>query len=181
MSREEKLNRRMQTDSQRGYMIKIKSVVDEKAQKSLAKHSLILYAVILAAGIAGLSGYVIWSLFPDSEASSVLLIFALPLVVGLVMLLSLRQNVKKMAQNNFINEYEFDEEFFNVATYQNGEVKGTHKVYYNELHKVRENDEYIFLYLNSKSAYIVAKFEATEEDLAALRQLLHLSDNKKNR
>lgn len=159
-------------------MIKIKSVVDEKAQKSLAKHSLILYAVILTIGIVGLLGYVIWSIYPDSEASSVLLISALPLVVGLVMLLSLRQNVKKMAQNNYINEYEFGEEFFNVATYQNGEVKGTHKVYYNELHKVRENDEYIFLYLNSKSAYIVAKSDATAEDLTSLRQLLNLRDDK---
>lgn len=159
-------------------MIKIKSVVDEKAQKSLAKHSLILYIVILAIGVAGLLGYVIWSLYPDSEASSILLIFALPLVVGLVMLLSLKQNVKKMAQNNYVNEYEFDEEYFTVATYQNGEVKGTHKVYYRELHKVRENDEYIFLYLNSKSAYIVAKSDATAEDLAELEKILHLSDKK---
>lgn len=159
-------------------MIKIKSVVDEKAQKSLAKHSLILYIVILAIGVAGLLGYVIWSLYPDSEASSVLLIFALPLVVGLVMLLSLKQNVKKMAQNNYVNEYEFDEEYFCVATYQDGEVKGTHKVYYRELHKVRENDEYIFLYLNSKSAYIVAKSDATAEDLAELEKILHLSDKK---
>lgn len=160
-------------------MIKIKSCVDEKAQKSLAKHSLILYAVILALGIAGLVGYVTWGILSDSEAASVLLIFAVPFVAGLVMLLSLRQNVKKMAQNNYINEYEFDEEYLSVATYQNGEVKGTHKVYYKELHKVRENDEYIFLYLNSKSAYIVAKSDATAEDLTALRQLLSLSDNKK--
>lgn len=79
-----------------------------------------------------------------------------------------------MAESKITNEYEFEENYFNVISSKNGEEFGRQKVYYKDIYKVKEKEEYIFIYINKINAYIIDTTNSNEEDLKIIKNLLNL-------
>ena len=79
-----------------------------------------------------------------------------------------------MTANKITNEYTFEDEYFNVTSYKNEDPVGTQKIYYKDIHNVKENQEYIFIYINKVNAYIIKKSNASDEDLKAVQDILAL-------
>ena len=67
----------------------------------------------------------------------------------------------------------------NVTCEKNGEIFGTQKVYYKDIYKVREVKDYIFIYINATSAYIIKKSNTTDEEIAIIKCLLKLDEKNK--
>ena len=70
-----------------------------------------------------------------------------------------------------------NEEFMEVSSIKNGEVIGTSKIYYKDLVKVKETENYLFLYPNKTQAFAISKKISTEE-LSLLKVWVHSSKVK---
>lgn len=156
-------------------MITIQTEIDEKSQKSLTKISKIVYLTLMIIGAIGLLLYLALGTIYENPYLDVLLLFAIPFGFGLVFYITINKNIKKMTENKFTNEYTFNNDFMNIASVKNGEIVGTQKLYYKDIVKVKENDEYIFIYPNKFNAFILKKSNASEEELTTIKKLLNLS------
>lgn len=155
-------------------MITIKTDIDEKAQKALSKGVIIFCIVSLALGSVGLLLYIGLTMFYENIYLDILLLFCIPFSLGLVYIIMINKNIKTMAKSNITNEYEYNIDHIFVTSYKNGEQFGTQKVYYKDVFKTRETDEYIFIYVNRISAFILKKSNATSEQLTIIKRLLKL-------
>lgn len=106
--------------------------------------------------------YVVLRTFIESPVLDVMLIFAVPFGVGLVLYLVLNANIKQLAQKNYVNRFEFNDETLDIATMQHDEVIATYKLHYNEIVKVKETEKYYFVYIAKFSAYIISKENLTK-------------------
>ncbi len=106
-------------------MIKCTTEIDETSQKSLSKYTKIYSIISLVVESIGLLVYLILGTIFDNQYLDFLLLFSIPFGFGLVFLITLNKSTKNMTNNNFVNSYEFDIDYFNVATSKNGEVVGT--------------------------------------------------------
>lgn len=158
-------------------MINCKTPIDENAQKALTKKFYIISLIALIVGAIGIVAYIVIGVFVESSYLDIMLVFSLPFGFGLVYVISINKIIKKAVANNIVNEYEFDNDFFNVSSYKNGEVVGTSKVYYKDLYKIKEKDGYIFLYINISNAYIVKEDALSENDQTLLKALLKINKN----
>lgn len=140
----------------------------------MSKTAQIINIILIVVGIIGLLLYVVLSTIFENSYLDILLVFAIPFVIGIVYYILINKNIKKMAENKFINAYTFENDFLNIATIKNGEIVGTQKLYYKDIVKIKENSEYIFIYPNKFNAFIIKKFNVNEEDLKAVRILLNL-------
>ncbi len=157
-------------------MLKVSTVIDAKAQKALSNNTMIASIIALVIGALGIVAYVILSTFINNSYIDILLIFCIPFTIGLIYVITINKNIKAVAVNQFTSEYDFDTDYFNVTSSRNGDIVGTQKVYYRDIYKIREKDEYIFIYINKFNVFIVKKSNISGEDLIALRSLLKLTD-----
>lgn len=133
------------------------------------------YLISMIVGIVGLVAYVVLGTFIENPYLDVMLIFAVPFGFGLVFYITINKNIKKMTENNFVNEYEFDGDVINVATTKNGEVVGTQKVKIADIYKIKITDEYIFIYINKVNAFIVDKKALSDDELSEIKKILKIT------
>ena len=156
-------------------MITIRTKIDEKSQNALSRNVIIFCIVCLVVGSIGLLAYIVLSTINENPYLDFILLFSIPFALGLVYLISIKRNIKNMSAKNLTNEYTFNDDHFTIATIQNEEVVGTQKVYYKNLAKIKETGEYIFIYINQVSAFIVQKASTSEENIKLIRALLKQS------
>ena len=99
----------------------------------------------------------------------ILWIGALLFAFGLIYLLTVNKLKKQVAKDNSICNYEFEEEYMNIATSKNGEVVSNVKFYYKDIVKIKESENYWFLYPNKTAAYPIEKSKLTPEELSTLK------------
>lgn len=157
-------------------MIKIKTDIDEKAQKAFCKNAVIACIVSLIVGSVGLVSYIVLCAFFNSDFLDIMLVFSIPFGFGLVYLIFINKNIKKTAESKISNEYEFYDDFFTVASIKNGEEFAREKIYYKDLYKSKEKNEYIFVYVNKARAFIINKNAARREDLQAIKTKLKIEE-----
>ena len=87
---------------------------------------------------------------------------------GLVFLISVRKTNKQANVDDFINTYEFEEDYFTVDSVKNGEQIATIKTYYNEVFKVKDTKQYIFIFPTQYTSYPVIKETFTQEEIDVL-------------
>lgn len=87
----------------------------------------------------------------------------------------INKTTKKTVASELVNEYEFDNDFFTVTSYKHSEQVGTIKVFYKEIYKIKEKNNYIFLYINRVNAYIVDTENLPKEDITLLRAILKIN------
>lgn len=156
-------------------MITIKTEINEDAQRALTKRIQRIYLALIVISSIGLLAYVVFSvIFIDADYLEYLLLFAIPFGFSLIFYITINTNIKKMEENKFVNEYEFENEYFNVKTSRDGDEIGTQKIYYKDIVKIKEDNEYIFIYINRTNAYIVKKANASLENLQRLKVMLNI-------
>lgn len=156
-------------------MIKCKTALDERAQKAFTKNFKIYSIIATVIGAIGIVAYIVTSLFVNSSFLDILLVFSLPFAFGVVYLFMINKTTKKTVASELVNEYEFDNNFFTVTSYKHSEQVGTIKVFYKEIYKIKEKNNYIFLYINRVNAYIVDTENLPKEDITLLRAILKIN------
>ena len=157
-------------------MVNVKTEIDKTAQKALSKNVIIFCIASIVVGSVGLLTFIVLYAFFESAYLDLLLLFSIPFALGLVYLIMINKNIKNMAESKITNEYNFNEDSLNVTCEKNGEIFGTQKVYYKDIYKVREVKDYIFIYINATSAYIIKKSNATDEEIAIIKRLLKIDE-----
>ncbi len=154
-------------------MIKITSGLDAESFKEFGKSSRILSWVAMILGLLGIIGFGIeWALTGVSTIVYIM-IFTATFILGLVFFIMLRTNSKKLIENNYVNDFTFEDDAFNVTTHKNGEVISTRKIYYKEVSKIKESDLYLFIYVDRTAAFVVKKQDASKEDFNEVLNLIN--------
>ena len=119
--------------------------------------------------------FVIMSAFTGFDADDIKpLVLVLITYGGLAFLVFI---TPKMAYKNSghvaesINEYVFKDTLFEVESANEG-VSSQTKFSYDNIHKVFETSDYLFIYINKMSAFIVEKCTISGDGMAQLRNIL---------
>lgn len=161
-------------------MFKCSVKIDEKLQREINEKSWLINLIVLIIGSIGLGVYIIVGAFVEYAWMDILLwVFAIMFGFGLVMVISIRKINKKSAENNLTNEIELEEDCVSLSTIKNNEIIGTLKVYYKDLIKVRETENYLVLYINKQSAIPVPKKEFKPEELSTIKLWINTAKQKK--
>ena len=148
--------------------------IDVSVQKQLNKKLFIVSLILIIIGGIGSVTYIVLSVL-DIIWSTYLLVFCLPLGVGIGYLYLIRKNIKTVSSQTHENFYTFEQDYFNVKTLRNGEEIGNSKIYYKDLVKVKEIGKYIFLYINQASAMPIDKTTLKDDDLILLKAFLKIN------
>ena len=116
-------------------MFTTKTKIDIEVQRELSKKSYNIAFVAMIIGAIGLLAYIIVGTIYELPILDIMLIFAIPFAFGLVYMIAIKKLLKKVEEIDSVNEYTFNETFFEVNTIRNGESVGSAKIYYKELYK----------------------------------------------
>lgn len=120
-------------------MIKCSVKIDEEVQKAISRKTYFFGILCLTIGLLGILGYLFTSFLEEEKSIyEIMLIFALPLGIGICLLLIVKKLVKEAKNQEVVNIYEFDYGFVNINSIKNGENIGALKIYYNEFTKLRD-------------------------------------------
>ena len=154
-------------------MVNITSKVDAESTKEFGKISRILAFVAMILGIVGVIYFAVKWAVTHNPTIVYIMIYTAIFILGLIFFIILYVDAKKTVASNFVNDFIFDDDAFNVTTHKNGEVIGTRKIYYNEVSKIKETDLYVFIYVYKSGAYVLNKKDASKEDLTEVLNLIN--------
>ena len=148
--------------------MKYKTEFNQAMQKELNSKSKKINKTLMIIGAIGLLAYIVIGTILEEEVwwCEALLVFALPFSFGLILLITINKQEKKAVFSNQYNVYEFNDDFLNAETYSKGECTSKVKFYYKDIVRVKETDNYLFLFIQIKHAFPVLKsgFEAGEKE-----------------
>lgn len=161
-------------------MLKTKTTVDIKVQLELTRKNKITSIIMLIIGIIGLTAYIVLgTIWEDKLWVEMFLFFAIPFSVGIVVLVGINKTNKRILNNKSINEneFEFHENHVDVVTIRDGEIIGNAKLFYKDLHNVKETKNYVFIFISNVAALPIDKNNLSQNQLIILRGLLKLPLN----
>ena len=162
--------------------MKFSCEINEEVQKEVNKTSKFYSILSLVIGAIGIFAYIVISVFVEHVILDILLwVFAFLLVFGILFLVSINKVNKTTVDKKMIDEYELFETYLTVDSFQNGEKIVSIKTYYKDIIKIKETENYLFLYPNKQGAYPVPKSKLSSEELDKLKQWLKAEMNKKNK
>ncbi len=152
--------------------IQVSTKLTADMEKESQKKIKLLFKIALIVGIIGLFAYVIIGVVCFEEGEEPfwleieLLISSLLFALGLVIPITLNVITKKSLKTveNMVNQYQFHEGNFIVASYREQEKIAEVKHYYHEITKVRLTENYIYLHIGIRGAYPIALMQLTEEE-----------------
>ena len=138
------------------------------------------FLISLIVGCVGLASYIALSMFFEGYLVNLLLwVSALLFGFGLVFLITVNKSNKNASTLKLSGEYELEPEYMMITSFKNGENIGNMKVYYKDIVKTKETENYIFLYPNPHMAYPVPKNKLSAEERLLLRAWLDAAKAKK--
>ncbi len=154
--------------------------INEEVQIELTKSAKRNSIIAIVAGIVGLIAYVGLSMWKELFVFEVLLwVSAIVFALGLVCLLTINKIVKQAGKSNIVGEYELEETSMMITAIKDGEQISTAKVYYKDIVKVRETQNYLFLYTTKQIAYPVPKSKLTPEEFSMIKLWVSAAKAKK--
>lgn len=155
--------------------MKCRVTVNEKLQKELNEKIWLTGLIMTIVGAIGLGLYAILSTFFGDKLIFEMLFWVMVFVfaLGVTYLFLVKSANKRALNNNYTDEIELFEEYCVVQTLKNEEVVGTLKVYYKDLIKVKETENYLFLYPNKMVATSIPKSEFSAEDFSKIKLWVH--------
>ena len=142
-----------------------------------------LYIILMWVGIAGLLSYIAISLLIETSWLDYLLyVSSILFGFGIVITVSLNMAENKQDKLNQLNKYVFYEDYIEITSIEDDTRNlGTVKQYYDKIVKVKETENYLYLYINRVLFLPVIKNSLSEANLTILRGLLEKNiNNKKN-
>lgn len=165
-------------------MIETNTKLDLKMQKALNLKLFIASIVLLIIGIVGLLGYLILSIGfrMDTIWLDILLwVFSISFGYGLIWMLSVIRTNSAVADEQKENNYMFFEDYVLITTYFKGENIGSIKLYYKEIKKIKQTNDYIFLYRSFRIVYPVSKQNLNQQDCETVLSLIKKQSGKKGK
>lgn len=151
-------------------MLKCSVKIDQNLQRELNEKAWIYSLISLIVGAIGLMAYIIVGAFFEAFWLEVLLwFFAFAFGVGLTIFVSINKVNKNASAKNMTDNIELQENFLIEETVVNNEVVSTNKVYYKDILKIKETENYLFLYVNKTNAVPIPKKEFAGEDLSKIK------------
>ena len=148
------------------YTCEINQQLQTELNKNVKRNSIIATIV----GVVGLVAYIGLSMWKELFVFEILLwVSACLFGFGLVYIAMINKTNKKSAESKIIGEYELEETFMTITASKGNEQISTAKVYYKDIIKVRETENYLFLYPNRQVAYPVPKNKLTPEELSMVK------------
>lgn len=145
-----------------------------KVQKELSAKLFYFSLAALIIGIAGTLAYIVLgTIFEDAGWVEILLVFCVPLAIGLVFLLSRRSLIKQSLKNiGSTNIYEFFSDCLIMRETRGGMEIAVVRVNYGDIVKVKETANYIFFFYRIKStAYPIDKSTLTAAEINTVKKL----------
>ena len=158
--------------------VKTSIVQDDNVYKELNKSTRnlgILY-VVCGAIIFAL-GVVLWGISAfegtdDGDNIFMLIIGAVFVVLGIFFLIICNKSAKTALQFKRVQELEFFGDYLLEKGYTDGEHTSTNKIYYKWIVKIKETQNYLFLYNMRVTALAVDKNSLPPEELNTIRSLI---------
>ena len=72
-----------------------------------------------------------------------------------------------------VNFYAFNDDNLSITTMKNNENIGTSQISYNNIIKVNENKNYLFLYLNRVSVLPIDKRTLSNDDVNKIKEIIN--------
>lgn len=154
--------------------------IDEKLQKELNEQTWLNGLIFTIIGAIGLGLYFVVGAFIDNVFIDMLVwVFSFLLVYGIMFLVLVRRINKKSISSNMTDDIELFEEYLIESTRKNDEVVSTSKFYYKDLFKIRETENYLFLYPNKVSAVPIPKKAFSPEEFSTIKVWVNSAKVKK--
>lgn len=155
-------------------MIECFTPVDFQTKRAFNGKVRNIAVAFLAIGFVGIvAGIVVMSMVQQLW-TAVFLVFLLPLAIGIYMMRKVYTAVNQVLDRHLVNQYLFDTDTFAVNVYENEQRIGQSIVNYSELIDVKEDKQFIYMFLNEYSAMPVLKSALSAQDLQQVRKWLGL-------
>ena len=156
--------------------------VDEKVMKQLNSNILkngLIWTISTASIILT---YITVAVFLNKNTNAFILsLMALVLAVGILLLWCYFKIKRDTLKENRTNEVEFFEDYLESRVIKNEQVVATQKVNYNEIIKIKETEDYIFIYPVINNAFVVEKKQFTSQELVEIKLLIYKNNPRKGK
>ena len=154
--------------------------INLKIQKELNYSMWIKGVVFTIIGSLGMLSYIAITMFIENVWMEVFLwVMAFIFAIGLIYLISIKKTNKQVLQANIKSEIDIQEEFVTFSSIKNNEIVSTNKCYYKDLIKIKETDNYLFLYINKFSAIPIPRNSFSAEEYSLIKLWVNSSKIKK--
>lgn len=158
--------------------IKVRTVIDEKAQKEFSANANKIALTMLIMGCIGVCVFLVLDIvldflygFEDSIFFVLLIVFAVFLACGIFLKIFLNKALKQVRNSPKVNEYEFCSDHFTVNQISNGEVVATAKFYYAQVMKIKDGKNYFNIFISQTQVFPVEKSAFTADESAMLKSI----------
>ena len=132
--------------------------LNEQVQKELNKQLNTISKIVIIVSAVLLAIYIAVSVFVENIFVELIFYIALAGIgFGVFILVYTSMLKKQTLKQNIINEIEFFNDFFEVTSYKEGVQIGLSKIFYKDLKKIKNTENYIFLYTNNLQAFPISK------------------------
>ena len=105
----------------------------------------------------------------------------LTLAIGILEIYVYYKAKSNSTKGDIANEIEFFDSYLESRSVKNGEVFQSVKIKYNEILKVKETSEYLFMYNSSIAAHVIEKNQFSEQELLGIKALIYKHNPKKGK
>ena len=158
------------------YSIEINESLQNELNKKVKQNCKL--AIII--GIIGLAFYIAVSMFFEHFFLEILSwIFIAFAGGGIGLLIVVNRTNKKACERKLTAEYELFEDYMVVVSQKDGIEISTMKLFYKDVIKIKETENYIFLYADKQTAFPIQKNKLTPEELSTARLWINAHKTKK--
>ncbi len=158
------------------YSIEINESLQKELNKSLKRNCKL--AMII--GIIGLAFYIAITMFVEHFILEVLSwVFIALAGGGIGLLIVIKTTNKKASERKLIGHYELFEDHMFVVTEKEGIQISSIKLFYKDVVKIKETENFIFLYADKQTAFPIQKNKLSPEDLSTAKLWINSHKTKK--
>lgn len=161
--------------------MKCKIEINENVQKELNAKTKLICIILFIFGCIGLLAYIsLGTIFGDNFYLNILLLVAsIMFGFGIIYLLAIKKTKKKQLEHKIVAEYEIFENYIIEKITRDNEDFSTAKYSYKQFVKIKETQNYLFLFPNNFSALAVPKNQLTQNDFETFKKWIAKERNEK--
>lgn len=139
-------------------------------QKELTRKHRKFSISIFVLGLLGIFAYFAIKMFFDEFWVEVVFFVSMVLLVlGILMYAGYATSKSKVKGANVFNHYEFSATSLTITHQRNEDIATTVKVLYKNIKKVKDSENYLFIYVSRKAVLPVPKKNMTPEEISSLK------------
>ena len=154
--------------------------IDEKVIKQLNSNILKNGLIWTISTVSIILTYIMVAVFLNKNPNVLILSLMAFVSAGGILLIWCYFKIKRdTLKENRTNEVEFFEEYLESRVIKNEQVVATQKANYNEIIRVKETEDYIFIYQTINIAFVVDKKQFSNQELVEIKLLIYKNNPKK--